>query len=108
VVLLRNRGPEMDDERKLRTHEALKERDIRIASLIVEGFQNTANLLDAQCPTVLEPLVAYAKELRKTEIGIPEHRKKLRDALIEYGEHALREAHGRERRLYQGITGKNE
>jgi hypothetical protein len=91
-----------DFQKRMRIEHALRERDIRIACLILESLRHGIELTREQSPTVLEALIDYAKEYQKPDD------KKLRVALIEYAEETLREARKMERMLYHGITGRPE
>jgi hypothetical protein len=91
-----------DDSRKIRVEDALKERDVRIAGMIVESIRHALDLLDEQPPSMLEPICDYLKDLQKTE----KFRRDIRKALCDYAEEALKESRERERRLYEGITGE--
>jgi hypothetical protein len=91
-----------DDSRKIRVEDALKERDVRIAGMIVESIRHALDLLDEQPPSMLEPICDYLKDLQKTE----KFRRDIRKALCDYAEEALKESRERERRLHEGITGE--
>jgi hypothetical protein len=99
---MRCRGMAKD---KLQTQlkQALSDRDTRVAVLISEAIRNALDLLDEQSPTVIEAMIAVAKEVEPQR---PKHRAGVRQAIIEYAEeYCLKEARARERRLFQGITG---
>ncbi len=85
---------------------ALSERENRVACHIVEGMRSLCDLLEEQSPSVIEAWIEHLKEMQRPGKG-PKHRQALRAALIEWGQHSLREAHARER-LFQGITGLEE
>jgi hypothetical protein len=89
-------------QRKMRIEHALKERDVRIAGMIVESVRHALDLLDHQPPSMLEAICDYLKDLQKTE----RFRHDIRKALCDYAEQALKESRERECRLYEGITGK--
>jgi hypothetical protein len=93
-----------DDYRKIRIEDALRERDVRIAGMIVESIRHGLDLLDEQSPSMLEAICDYLKDLQKTE----KFRRDIRKALCDYAEEALEESRERERRLYEGITGEVE
>lgn len=79
-----------------------------MAVLVGERLRLALDLLDEQPPTVLEAIVSLAKERQRTG-NFPKHRREVREALIKYAEEVcLKEAHARERRLFQGITGLEE
>ena len=87
---------------------ALSERDTRVAVLIVESIRNALDMLDQQSPAVIEAMLELGKELQQMGT-FPKHRRELGEAFIKYvEEHALKEAHARERRLFHGITGLEE
>jgi hypothetical protein len=90
-----------DYQRKMRIEHALKERDARVAGMIVESVRHALDLLDEQPPPMLEAICDYLKDLQKTE----KFRRDVRKALCEYAEAALKESRERERRLHEGITG---
>jgi hypothetical protein len=93
-----------DDYRKIRVEDALRERDVRVAGMIVESIRHALDLLDEQPPSMLEAICDYLKDLQKTE----KFRRDIRKALCDYAEEALKESRERERRLYEGITGEEE
>ena len=74
-----------------------------MAVLVGERLRLALDLLDEQPPTVLEAIVSLAKERQRTG-NFPKHRREVREALIKYAEEVcLKEAHARDRRLFQGI-----
>ena len=93
-----------DYQRKMRVEHALRERDARIAGMIVESVRHALDLLDEQSPSMLEAICDYLKDLQRTE----NFRRDIRKALCEYAEDALKQSRERERRLYEGITGEVE
>jgi hypothetical protein len=100
----------MDEALRKQTQlqRALKQRDVRVASLIVEGFHNSTELLDEQQPAVLEVLIEYVNDLVKNDSAATKRRTILRAALSDYARQALIEAREREDRLYHAITGRPE
>ena len=92
-----------DDYPKIRVEDALRERDVRIAGMIVESIRHALDLLDEQPPSMLEAICDYLKDLQRTE----NFRHNIRKALCEYAEEALKQSRERERRLYKGIRGED-
>jgi hypothetical protein len=56
-----------DYQRKMRVEHALRERDARIAGMIIESVRHALDLLDEQPPSMLEAICDYLKDLRKTD-----------------------------------------
>jgi hypothetical protein len=86
----------------MRVEQTLRERDARIAGMIVESVRHALDLLDEQPPSMLEAICDYLKDLQRTE----NFRRDIRKALCEYAEEALKQSRERERQLYKGITGE--
>ena len=93
-----------DYQRKMSVEHALRQRDARIAGMIVESIRHALDLLDEQPPAMLEAICDYLKDLQRTE----NIRRDIRKALGEYAEEALKRSRERERQLYEGITGEVE
>lgn len=92
-------------QEKLRTGRALKERDIRMACLIVQSFRNMMDMIDQQSPAVIEALLDFAEEMQEPDSPARKDRYAVRTALIQYFERALRQSRAREDQLFYGITG---
>jgi hypothetical protein len=86
-----------DHRKELRIRSALNERDTRVACLISESLRNAFDLVEEQSTTVLQAMLDASVEKERTGQYRVQHRRKLRDALREYLEYALQEAHKRER-----------
>jgi hypothetical protein len=84
---------------------ALNERNVRVASLIIEGFRHWTDMLDEQPPEILLIILEHARELQRPG-GAPVHRYALRAEAIKYVEAALTAARAREERLCRAITGE--
>ncbi|MBO0754425.1 MAG: hypothetical protein J2P54_01075 [Bradyrhizobiaceae bacterium] len=92
--------------RMVETHEteivkALRDRDTRVAALIVEGLRSILDLIDEQPPEILEPLLEHVKELQLLGSSAPAHRYTIRSDLFRYVEAALAVARDRERRKWR-------
>jgi hypothetical protein len=94
-----------DELTKLDISHALGTRSTRVACHIVGTINCVLDLLDEQPTAVVEALIDYANQRQRQERGA---RQELGQALIAYGQAALREARARERRLLRGITGMSE
>jgi hypothetical protein len=94
-----------DAETKMRIQYALKERDARVAGHVIEGERSILDMCEEQSPAFHEAMIEFGKELQKPGGRAPQHRKKLRDAFIEYAQENLIEARRRERELFHGLTG---
>jgi hypothetical protein len=81
---------------------ALNDRNVRIASLIIEGLRHWGDVIDEQPSQVLEVLIEHVRTLQRP--GAPRYA--LRAALIRHLETALEEATAREERLRRAITGE--
>jgi hypothetical protein len=92
-------------QRKLRAGRVLKERDIRIACLIVQSFRNMMDMIDQQSPAVIEALLDFAVDMQEPDSPARRDRYAVRAALIQYGERALRQSRAREDQLFYAITG---
>jgi hypothetical protein len=97
-----------DNQNTTRNERAHKEHNVRFAVLMVEHAQTWASMVDEHSPAVLEAMIDHLKDLQKPDSGAPKWRRKLRAALIEYGEQALHEARRREDKLYYALTGETE
>jgi hypothetical protein len=96
----------MDDyQTRMRIKYALKERDARLAALIVESVRNSMDMIEAQSPTTLEVVIEFVKEM---EPNLPKARAGVRAALLEFVKCALRRQKEMEYNLLQGLTGKAE
>jgi hypothetical protein len=94
-----------DELTKLHIKHGLEARSTRVACHIVETINCVLDLLDDQPTAVVEALIDYAKQRQRQERGA---RQDLGQALIAYGEAALKETRAREHRLLCGITGMSE
>jgi hypothetical protein len=92
---------------KLHISHALGHRAARVAVLIVESFQLSFDMLDEQPSAVIEALIDHIKDVTQRE-GPKHPRYELRLAALKHAETVLENAKGRERRLFQGITGLEE
>jgi len=84
--------------------EAMRNREARVALLIVDNMRNAVNMIDEQPAAVIEAMIARGRDVQASG-NAPKHRYKLRAAIIEYLEERLLEARARERRLADAITG---
>jgi hypothetical protein len=91
------------EKAKRHIDEALKNREGQAAVLVHEGLGHALDLLDEQSAAFLEAMWERANQLHQSGCS-PEHRFKLRVAIIEYLEQRLHDAVERERRLAQAIT----
>jgi len=89
----------------MRAKYALKERDARIAELIVHSVWNVLDLIDEQSPSVLEALIDYTKDLEKPG-GNPAWSSIVKHALLQHLDCALRESRSREHELFRALTGQ--
>jgi hypothetical protein len=89
---------------KVHISNALSQSRTRVAVLIVESILIGVDLIDEQSPVVVEALIEYFHKKIREEQRLP--RRDLREALLKYTEGALTEARMRERRLLQGIAGR--
>jgi hypothetical protein len=92
-------------QKKLRTGHVLKERDVRMACLIVQSFRNMMDMIDQQSPAVIEALLDFAEDMQEPDSPARKDRYAVRSALIQYFERALRQSRAREDQLFYGITG---
>jgi hypothetical protein len=97
-----------DIRNKMRMQYALKERDARSACHIVEAQRHIFDLIETQSPAVLEALLDYLKSIQRPAPGARPFRMKLKEALLEYVNDALKEQRKLERVLHYGITGETE
>jgi hypothetical protein len=109
----RSRGmePSTDIEIKLRIGCALSDRLAPIACTIVENLKRSTKLIEELPSAAIEAMLDYSKEqhrLDRPRTAVERAYKDVRQALITYGEAALREAREREDRLLHGITGRRE
>jgi hypothetical protein len=99
-----------DVQTKLRIGYALSDRLAPIACAIVENLKRSTKLIEELPSTAIEAMLDYSKEqhrLDRPRTAVERAYKDVRQALITYGEVALREARERERRLLDGITGRH-
>jgi hypothetical protein len=99
-----------DTQIKLRIGYALSDRLTPIACAIVQNITTSTKLIDDLPSAAIEALLEYSRErhrLDQPRTELDRAYKDVRQALITYGEVALREARERERRLLDGITGRH-
>jgi hypothetical protein len=102
--------PSTDIETKLRIGWALSDRLAPVACTIVKNITTSTKMIDDLPSTAIEAMLDYSKEqhrLDRPRTPVERAYKDVRQALITYGEVALREARERERRLLHGITGRH-
>jgi hypothetical protein len=102
--------PSTDTEIKLRIGYALSDRLAPIACAIVKNITTSTKMIDDLPSAAIEAMLDYSKEqhrLDRPRTAIERAYKDVRQALIAYGEAALREARERERHLLEGITGRH-
>jgi hypothetical protein len=95
---------------KLRIGYALSDRLAPIACAIVENLKRSTKLIEELPSPAIEAMLDYSKEqhrLDRPRTAVERAYKDVRQALITYGETALREAQERERHLLYGITGRD-
>jgi hypothetical protein len=109
------RSPEMepstDTEVKLRIGYALSDRLAPISCAIVENLKRSTKLIEELPSAAIEAMLEYSKEqhrLDRPRTAVERAYKDVRQALITYGEAALREARERERQLLCGKTGRHD
>jgi hypothetical protein len=105
----RSTGMELptDLQVKLRIGYALSDRLTPIACAIVENLKRSTKLIEELPSDAIEAMLDYSKEqhrLDRPRTAVERAYKDVRQALITYGEAALREARERERQLLDGIT----
>jgi hypothetical protein len=100
--------PTADTQVKLRIGYALSDRLAPIACTIVENLKRSTKLIQELPSAAIEAMLDYSKEqhrLDRPRTATERAYKDVRQALITYGEVALREAREREDRLLHGIMG---
>lgn len=85
--------------------EALRDRNVRMAALVIEGLRHSFDVLDDQPAEILALVLEHTRDLQRPGAA-PPHRHELRQAFIKYLEAALAIATDRERQLLRGITGE--
>jgi hypothetical protein len=98
-----------DTQLKLRIGYALSDRLAPIACAIVDNLKRSTKLIEELPSAAIEAMLDYSKEqhrLDRPRTAVERAYKDVRQALITYGEVALREARERERHLLEGITGR--
>jgi hypothetical protein len=103
--------PSTDMQVKLRIGYALSDRLAPIACTIVENLKRSTKLIEELPSAAIEAMLDYSKEqhrLDRPRTAVERAYKDVRQALITYGEAALRDARERERHLLDGITGRHE
>jgi hypothetical protein len=108
----RSTGMELpnDLQIKLRIGYALSDRLAPIACAIVENLKRSTKLIEELPSAAIEAMLDHSKEqhrLDRPRTAVERAYKDVRQALITYGEVALREARERERRLLDGMTGRH-
>jgi hypothetical protein len=102
--------PPSDIEIKLRIGYALGDRLAPVACAIVKNITGSTKMIDDLPSAAIEAMLDYTKEqhrLDRPRTALERAYKNVRQALITYGEVALREARTKEHHLLQGITGKH-
>ena len=102
--------PFTDTQIKTRIGYALSDRLAPIACAIVENLKRSTKLIEELPSAAIEAMLDYSKEqhrLDRPRTVVERAYKDVRQALIAYGEAALREARERERHLLDGITGRH-
>jgi hypothetical protein len=102
--------PPSDIEIKLRIGYALGDRLAPVACAIVKNITGSTKMIDDLPSAAIEAMLDYSKEqhrLDRPRTALERAYKNVRQALITYGEVALREARTKEHHLLQGITGKH-
>ena len=97
-----------DTQLKLRIGYALSDRLAPIACAIVDNLKRSTKLIEELPSAAIEAMLDYSKEqhrLDRPRTATERAYKDVRQALITYGEVALREAREREDRLLHGIMG---
>jgi hypothetical protein len=94
-----------DSETRTRIQYALKERDFRMAALIVQSVSHAMDLIEEQTPVVLDAMYEYCESIEKT---VPKERQPVVAAMGAFNRHAAREARRRENMLFNGLTGRPE
>jgi hypothetical protein len=103
--------PSTDMQIKLRIGYALSDRLAPIACAIVENLKRSTKLIEELPSDAIEAMLDYSKEQHRQDrprTAVERAYKDVRQALITYGEAALRDARERERHLLDGITGRHE
>jgi hypothetical protein len=96
-----------DAQIQLRIGYALSDRLAPIACAIVENLKRSTKLIEELPSAAIEAMLDYTKEqhrLDRPRTAVERAYKDVRQALITYGEAALREARERERHLLHGVT----
>jgi hypothetical protein len=99
-----------DIEIKLRVGYALSDRLAPIACAIVKNITTSTKMIDDLPSAAIEAMLDYSKEqdrLDRPRTALERAYKDVRQALITYGEVALREARSREDHLLEGVTGRH-
>jgi hypothetical protein len=81
-----------------------------LPNAIVENLKRSTKLIEELPSAAIEAMLDHSKEqhrLDRPRTAVERAYKDVRQALITYGEVALREAQERERRLLDGITGQH-
>jgi hypothetical protein len=102
--------PSTHREIKLGIGYALSDRLAPIACAIVKNITTSTKMIDDLPSAAIEAMLDYSKEqhrLDRPRTAVERAYKDVRQALIAYGEAALREAQERERHLLEGITGRH-
>jgi hypothetical protein len=99
-----------DMQIKLRIGYALSDQLAPIACGIVENLKRSTKLIEELPSAAIEAMLDYSKEQHRQDrprTAVERAYKDVRQALITYGEAALREARERERHLLYGIKGRD-
>ena len=100
--------PSSETQIRLRIATALGDRLSTLAVAIVSNITSSTRLIEELPSAAIEAMLTYSRErhqLHQPKNDLDRAYKDVRAALLAYGEVALREAHKRERQLFQGITG---
>jgi len=103
--------PSTDIQIKLHIGYALSDRLVPIACALVENLKRSTKLIEELPSAAIEAMLDHTKEqhrLDRPRTAVERAYKDVRQALITYGEAALREARERERQLLGGIAGRHK
>jgi hypothetical protein len=103
--------PSTDTQIKLRIGYALSDRLTPIACAIVKNITTSTKMIDDLPSAAIEAVLDYSKEqhrLDRPRTAAERAYNDVRQALIAYGEVALREARAREDRSFYGLTERRE
>jgi hypothetical protein len=102
--------PSTEIQIKLAIGYALTDRLAPLACAIVKNITTSTKMIDDLPSAAIEAMLDYSKEQHRQDrprTAVERAYKDVRQALINYGEAALREARERERHLLHGITGRH-